>query len=342
MTQNEWREEEEVQGEEEEPMGDRELTRLLQRARRKTIIRNVIISVISAVVVLFGALVANNTLLGASKEQAEREIRTWKEITGPNVFLTEAWHNTGFLTGELEYEMYKDIEGIPVIWGREGAAYRLFGDYDKQGELRVPIELPDPEMAGAHFTYKRPYNNQSGQREMLFYHPQVAYGQYLNDVPHLQEMEKDTLVEMGLSFDKAYSVQQVQDMLPQGVHAVWYWVDTYSAGEVKTMSHSKPHPELARQVYGFQAHSRDDLPAAGTYREDHFLQAIQEGLEQEGKYYIEYKRLFDLLRHDKPAPTVEDVRLLGVVATGTAQDLQQLAGQTYCKAAVLGATADEY
>ncbi|UOB78552.1 anti-sigma factor C-terminal domain-containing protein [Bacillus sp. ZJS3] len=78
----------------------------------------------------------------------------------------------------------------------------------------------------------------------------------------------------------------------------------------------------------------------GNGTEKDFLLAIQNGLEQEGKYYEEYKRIYDYLKGKKAKPSEQDVKVIGVVVTGTAADLQKLNGQHYVKAAVLGATAE--
>jgi hypothetical protein len=36
------------------------------------------------------------------------------------------------------------------------------------------------------------------------------------------------IVELGLSFDKAYSLDELQAQLPSDVQFVWWWVDAYT------------------------------------------------------------------------------------------------------------------
>ena len=77
--------------------------------------------------------------------------------------------------------------------------------------------------------YDRTFNSSNGQREMMFYIPEINYNEkILNDLPSLSEMDPGKLVEMGISFDKSYSLEEVKSMLPEGLKQVWYWVDTYN------------------------------------------------------------------------------------------------------------------
>ena len=57
--------------------------------------------------------------------------------------------------------------------------------------------------------------------------------------------------------------------------------------------------ESAYNVYGFKAKQGDIEFGNGTEKD--FLLAIQNGIEQKGKYYEEYKRIYDYLRGKKKA-----------------------------------------
>jgi hypothetical protein len=178
---------------------------------------------------------------------------------------------------------------------------------------------------------------------MLFFLPDVSYPKVLNEIPQLSDMDSRKLVELGISFDKPYSVEQIKELLPPDVHAVWYWVDTYSnkklylGSKMPDGSSVGPFPDTAQRVYGFGV--RPDYEKVS---ENDFLTAIESGLSEKGKYYSEYKRIYDYLRKGKAKPDAADVRILGVVVTGTAEHLKALQGQRYVRAAVLGAIVDKY
>lgn len=317
------------------------LSALVRKARRRTIARNVSISLAVTLLILAGGWFTNLQLQYRSEEHAMRDIEMLKAISGPNQYILGFQVNYGFLHGTLEYRTYKVVEGVPVIWGEEnydfsswGSFSRFFGDYSD-------LSLMDPDMEAKGFHYSRPYNRYNGEREMLFYLPSVKYANYLNELPQLKDMDGRKRVEMGISFDKNYTVEQIKSMLPPGVHPVWYWVDTYSdmkpytAAKMPDGSVVDPFPDWASSVYGFGVH-----PDRNDVSEKNFLDALEYGVHHNRKYKQEFKRIYDYLRKDKEQPETSDVRLFGVVVTGTAESLKALQGQPYVKAAVMGATVD--
>lgn len=74
--------------------------------------------------------------------------------------------------------------------------------------------------------------------------------------------------------------------------------------------------------------------------EQNFIDALGQGLE--GRYQYEFNRINNYLKGDKAKPDKSDIRILGVVLTGNAKELQILSGQPYVRGAVLGAVTDKY
>ncbi|MGO4106364.1 sigma-70 family RNA polymerase sigma factor [Paenibacillus sp. YAF4_2] len=98
-----------------------------------------------------------------------------------------------------------------------------------------------------------------------------------------------------------------------------------------------PFPDSERFVYGFGVGAEDS-----DVSEKKFLGRLEVGLRANRKYKQEYERIYDYLRKEKEKPNISDVRIIGVVVTGTADSLKALQGQKYLKAAVLGAVVDKY
>jgi hypothetical protein len=304
------------------------LSSLVKKAKRKTILRNVLTALGVSLLVLTGSVLANSLLLNLSERNASRDISLFKQISGPNEYVAGYGSNSGLLFGTIDYETYKIIEGVPLVWKKKTYDYNILGSFSRSSN-RTPINVEDPTM---QINVARSYNSQNGQREMLFYLPEADYGKYLNDLPSLNEVGKDKFVEIGISFDKVYSVEEIQAMLPIGVHPVWYWVETEHYNPRKNMN-APLWPQLAYSIYGF-----GNTPNA----EKTFISNVVRGLEDKGKYYNEYKRIFDYLRKDKPQPVTTDVKINGVVVTGTVESLQTLNGKVYVKAASLGAIVSKY
>jgi hypothetical protein len=335
---------------------DGTVTSLVKKARRATLFRNIGISLVVSLLVLAGGFLGSRQLLGKSADDALRDIALFKQISGPNVHEAGYRINFGLFSGTLEYQTYKLVEGIPVAWNQETFEFNALGSVSRLPGNYSSIQLPDPAMKDFH--YQRPFNPQTGQREMLFYLPGIDYGHYLNDLASLNEIGSGRYVEMAISFDKSYTAAQINAMLPEGVHPVWYWVDTYydkeaytpktvveeqkmPDGSIKQVERvTPPTPDSARDVYGFDANMGDSEEGQGTEKD--FLRSLENGLTYGKKYYAEYKKIYDYLKGGKEKPTERDVKILGVVVTGSPDSLKALQGQPYVKAAVLGAVVDKY
>nr|WP_160398109.1 anti sigma factor C-terminal domain-containing protein [Paenibacillus sp. MMS18-CY102] len=315
------------------------LAALIKKARNRTIWRNIIISLTVMLFILVGGWFVNLQLQYRSADNAMRDIEMFEEISGPNHYLSGYRTHYGFLSGTLEYQTYKIVEGVPVVWEPENYEFSSWGTFTRSLGNYSSLSVQDTAMQEQGFQYTRPYNRYSSEREMMFYLPSVEYANYLNETPELNAMNGQKLVEMALSFDTNYSVKQIQSMLPTDVHPVWYWVDTYKPmiQQLPDGTVLEPNPDLAGSVYGFGI--RPDNPDV---TEQKFLDALENGIQVKGKYKQEYERIYDYLRDGKEKPTIDGVRVIGVVVTGTANRLKALQGQTYVKAAVLGAIIDKY
>ncbi|MGG3673085.1 alkaline phosphatase [Bacillus cereus] len=257
-----------------------------------------------------------------------------EEITRPNTERSVAITSNGLFKSTVEYKTYKVIEGKPVKWEDEVYEYKVWNTFRRLSNVN-PLTISDNVVMGNE-RVNRPselYNNQTMEREMQFYLPFVSHNSYRNDIGILDGENK--VAEMAVTFDKTYNVSEIKNMLPEGIHPVWYGVDTYYD---KKSYHLDDVTQSAYEVYGFKAKPGDIEFGNGTEKD--FLLAIQNGLEQKGKYYEEYKRIYDYLRGKKTKPGEQDIKVIGVVVTGTAADLQKLNGQNYVKAALLGATAE--
>ncbi|OME87768.1 hypothetical protein BK120_00025 [Paenibacillus sp. FSL A5-0031] len=325
------------------PDEDGGLSKLIKKAKRRSMWRIVGVSLGISLLVLACAYLVNLQLLYKKADHALRDISMFKEISGPNQYGAGYRQNFGFLEGALEFQTYKLVEGIPVVWNKETYEFNAVGNFSRSLGDYSSLSLPDFSMSNEKFDYLRPYNPYNGEREMLFYLPDVSYPKVLNETSQLDDMDSRKLVELGISFNTHYTVEQINEMLPPSIHPVWYWVDTYSnkkpylAKKMPDGTIDNPSPDPARRVYGFGVH-----PDYEDVTEKDFLSAVQNGINVKGKYYSEYKRIFDYLRQEKEKPAQSDVRILGVVVTGTVEHLKALKGQRYVKAAVLGAIVDKY
>ncbi|KUP24302.1 anti-sigma factor [Paenibacillus sp. DMB5] len=327
---------------------DKQLSQVLKKAKRKSTVRSILISLAVVLVTLTAIFFGAAQMVNHRSSETLTSEWMYRMISSPNEYESGYKDTRGFLSGVLETNTYKIIEGVPIPWDQEWTNYNEWwfpfttGAYGGTSALTVS----NSELEQAGYEYGRQYNPYNGQREMLYYIPEVDYnGKIFNDLSLLSEMEPGKLAEMSLSFDQSYSFEEVRAMLPAGVRPVWYWVDTY--GERKGFQFepredgnggtSYPLPMSGYGVYGFGIR-----PDYDKVTPEDFVDSVQSGLSRKDIYYEEYKQIIENLKKDKTAPEASDVRILGVVVTGTAPGLASLQGQSYIRGAVLGAVVDKY
>jgi hypothetical protein len=314
-----------------------DLKRVVKKARRFTVLRNAVISVVSSVVVFVGAYLLNVQLLNVSRLHLESSILLLNQISGPNVYLGNEFMRDGWFGGQLQIQTYKMIEGVPIPWSTDSYVYNIFGGFS----YMAGSYGPSPQISTP--TGLRVYNAHTEQREMVFYHPDIKYTHYMNDLSLLKNVPTGKYVEMAISFDKKYDFHQIQSMLPKGVHAVWYWVNTYSSQDIELRSSQTPNvfPMMSYEVYGFENEPYVNQPDFRQTPKD-FIKTVESGLKIHGSFRRVFQQIYDVLSHGKGSINPSDVKIIGVVVTGTPHDLLALQGKTYVKAAVLGAIANPY
>ncbi|MNS38284.1 hypothetical protein D3C72_705290 [compost metagenome] len=233
------------------------------------------------------------------------------------------------LKGTIDYQEYKVIENRVIPWNDHQVPYNVIRG-DATVILGSTSGVPVVEDG-----YTRFYNSRSGERQMLFYHPSIKYKRYLNDLPLLDRMQDDQYIEMGLSFNKGYTLTQVEQMLPQSMHTTWYWADSYSKNDIRLLSTFR-QPIIADELYGFQAYLEPNIKERTT--EEWFIKKVQDVADCTNSYYSEQAThvLAAVKSHQKSG------MIIGVVVTGTKDQLKALQQLPFIKAATLGATVDMY
>ncbi|HDX9651225.1 alkaline phosphatase [Bacillus wiedmannii] len=310
------------------------VSKMLKKAKRRQLLKIIVISIALFIVLFSGSIIGISQLNNRAYLAMDRDVNMIRQITRPNTERGVAITSNGLFKSTIEYKTYKVIEGKPVKWEDEVYEYKVWNTFRRLSDVN-PLTIADNVVMGNERINKASelYNNQTMEREMQFYLPFASYNSYINDIEKVKSENK--VAELAISFDKPHKVSEIKKMLPEGIHPVWYWVDTYDDKKSYSINDMT---ESAYNVYGFKAKPGDIEFGNGTEKD--FLLAIQNGLEQKGKYYEEYKRIYDYLKGKKTKPSEQDVKVIGVVVTGTAADLQKLNGQNFVKAAVLGATAE--
>lgn len=319
-----------------------ETKKVLRKAKLFTIFRTVIISLLVFIIVL----VANEVILTRIADDKLIDESFYNIIAGPNTYISHSQFYNGFLLGEAEYITTRVVGNKSVFNGTHKIKYsiipfikNLYGT--GRGQLNQITN-------GAELSYY----NKVGNKEMIFFHPSIEYETYPNDLTLLDKLGQDKYLEMALSFNQDYSLEEVQALIPSEVKIAWYWVDTYSEQNLSEMkSHSaeeangekhyqKPRVLFANNVYGIKAIDSHGEKAKDP--ESLFIGFIKLGCKNKGPYQSQFKNLYNVLSNGKGEITKDDLRIIGVVVTGDTDSMNLLKNNNSIKATTLGIQIDKY
>lgn len=318
-----------------EPFDTQKLQTIVKKAQRKSLLRTAITSTVvffaAAILLFIGYIIIRNTL----NEQGYHALASrehLKKISGPNTYIISAQFQPRLFKGEMEYMLVKKMEDRIIPWGTVNMEYSIFGTMSKRFGSHEDVQIYESNGTS------RVFNKQTGERELLFYHPSLPYTSMINDLTVLPAIPNDKYIEIGLSFDKSYALEEVERLLPDEVHVTWYWVNTMDAEELAGF-HDDQQPLRAETSYGFDRY-RDGLTAndpAQKQTEEDFIRFVKTAIEQKDYYISEYQRIYNAIEKNK-----KDGLIIGAVVTGTRESLLTLKNQPFIRAAVLGATVDQF
>lgn len=294
---------------------EKSLNKTLKKAKRVTYVRTFLIAAIVCILIVMGTFKANTWWIDKKgSELASKGIVEDAVLKAPNTIVRTEGIEIGFFKGKIKKEVFKVIEDKIIPWQNQDVHYGLsgfqstsFSSYSTNVNDTTKVNIP------------------SGEREMLFYVPQYTYKTYANDLSILNEFPNDKYMELAISFDKGYSLSKVKEMLPKSIHQTWYWINSYPI-----KSEVRKDPESGQWLYGISQPSSELGKALSTPKiktESDFLDHIKKVNKNDYQFFK---------RHQ------ENGLIIGVVVTGTKENLLLLQGQPYVKASSIGAVVEKY
>ncbi|WP_258049628.1 anti-sigma factor [Clostridium weizhouense] len=307
----------------------------IQKAKIFSIIRTTIVSLMVFIIASFVVFSLNATILNEISNKEQNNLEAWYNIAMPNAFLGCVQVDDRIMVGELDYTRYRYLGNKPIIDGsyKDGYSYMylingIYGDLENYLFDRSGKSEKDLNEAQAY--------NKAGKKVMKFYDPSVNYENYTNDLKKLDEIEGNKLMEISLSFDKAYDFEEVKNMIPSNITLNWYWVDTFTENS---------EDSLNKFIFDeYDVHGIKALDGEGKSLENpekDFINVITR-CKNNKDYSSEYQKLFDILSNGKSEINKEDLKIIGVVVSGDRNSLKALKDKNYIKAATIGAVADKY
>ncbi|MCY6485768.1 anti sigma factor C-terminal domain-containing protein [Clostridium aestuarii] len=322
--------------------------KVVRKAKWFSIIRNIIICIF----VITAISIANLQTSGSKGQKLLDDIREYKYISAPNTFISQYMVQVGALNSEIQYYTYKIIEDKPVYFDQERWNYSIIPLFSETVADTTNISMGKAE--SEQELYDNLKYNKYGRELMKFYYPYVKYDKYKNDLQLVDKIGDNKCMEMALSFDKLYSIDEVNKLIPKNVTLTWYWVDTSNDKEKEEHKSSERHYAndkekkyisaneiaLEDEVYGIKVLDRNGVIYENP--ENRFIDVIESQKDKKSRFETEYKRIYDNLKGKDDKITKDDLKIQGVVVTGNAEDIKKLKTLPFIKAYSLGVVRNKY
>jgi hypothetical protein len=289
------------------------LKQALKKAKRKQALKIVIISIIVVLIALPTLYRVGNYFAAKSSTKLHDALFLHNEIAEPNIQIdSQVTSNSSMFGGNIVTNRSKNIDGYLVQWSTLTSSYDWIGSRIDTNEL-VP---------GFYFHGKESYeyDKQTKKKVATFYHPSIKKysGDVPNDVGAISQM-KNYVAEAAISFDKPYTLKEIQEKIPDNLNIVWLYMASPITDESKGPT--------GMPVYGFdpsdspkEAYS-DFIKNLTKYNDDAENETIQKFLT------TNKNKSFD------------EVKILGVMLTGQTQNFKALENKDFIRGASVGATA---
>lgn len=320
-----------------EIFNDNNLDKAIKKGKRKTFIKVSSISLVIAVIVFFAGQYINTEITFEMEEEAYNYNKISVELGIPNGYISESYTTLGFLGGYSIYEISKNVGSRSVV---------LEDKYFAFGEQREMTRLIGPHTVSEEGEWPNFYW-ENGYKKMIFFHPEISYKEYKNDLQLLDNLPDGKLIEMGISFDQPYTYKEIFTLLPE-TNISWYWIDAISEENFNN--------------YKIYAEGIDDSSSQKAYILENdvlglsFMQSRYYGETSISEFDYKYNALLQTLRnsnykkHNDTYQTLvnngytdaSNVPILGVVVYGTKYELKELVDNPHIKASSFGVIIDNY
>ncbi|HHW38024.1 MAG TPA: hypothetical protein GXX18_12400 [Bacillales bacterium] len=303
---------------------EKKIKKAIKKGKKKSIITIVFVSLLVFVVLN----IANFAISIYFSQKAFKQWDAYVRLSTPNGYISETVDSRGFLGGMSHYKISKDMKIKSLVVEQKQYQYGL-----------IPSVLISRGSGGSigvtgedwQFSYK-----ENGWRELMFFHPNVAYKKYKSDEELIKSMQGEKIYEVALSFDKPYKQGELPIMqLPQ---MTWFWLNTYSKGQLDTFQQEAKENDWSatfireNEALGFSIRNTYTGATDLAREYDKFLKLLKTST------YSEHKKAYNTMKDIN----IDDVEILGVVVYGTKDEIAEIMKDPIIKASSLGGVIDNY
>lgn len=284
---------------------------LIREAKQRSVARIVGISIgVSVFVIILGFLLKIQIVPFVLDKQASEKSYHYK-IYGANTFVTKFRGERRLTRNKLSAMKYKILKDIPVLVGRIEVPGDLYENkiYMKTGEIY----------------------GETGNRMMRFYHPNIGYEKYSDDLARLEEFDEKDIIEIGLSFDGSYSWEEIKSIIPENIDVNWCWIDGVEITDVM-----KEEQILFEEdnVVGFSTIESNGVAIEKPVEK--FVNTLELIRIKTNKYKISIESILNHLKDKQEIVDEEQDLVIGAVVVGRVSDLKAIQNSKMIKASTFG------
>ncbi len=285
----------------------------LKKAKRKQLLKIIITSIIVVLILIPIFYKTGNYFAAKGSTRLHESLFLHNAIAEPNIQIdSQVTANSSMFGGNIISNRSKNINGYVVPWSTLTSSYDWLRYDIDNNELIPGFYWSDTDF------YE--YDKQTKNKVATFYHPSIHeyFDGVQNELSEVSQME-NYVAEVAISFDKPYTLKEIQAKIPDNLSIVWLYMASRIADESKG--------PLGVSIYGF------DPSSSPKDAYDGFIDALKKYNDRGRNEPIQ-----EFLNSNKNKKW-DEVGILGVMLTGQTQNFKALENQSFVRGASVGATA---
>lgn len=311
-------------------LDDKKLKKAYKNSKKLSTIRILVIVILLLIPLYF----VNGMVTSLMGTRYYAQVEKMLEITRPNTYISKSNDVIGFFGAGGQYTVSKRI-----------GSYRSVEIYDQNSSYGLGVITGLKRIlysdSSGHKAGEWPVNfDSSGNLTMMVFHPDIKYKEYKKDISLLNKISSDSLLEMTLSFDKKYKVNEVSDILPK-VQVSELLIDGYTDKEMKSYKkEASEYDGKATFIHEFNfigfktsnGFNYDANEVSNNYEK--FLNNLQFNFK-DSYYKNKFRDIYSSLKA-KDQLSANKIDVIGVVVYGSPQELQKLKSNPHIIASSVG------
>ena len=314
---------------------------LAKKSKRKRLWKTVAISSLVSLALLLLLGKGLIELASSNGRNLQKEYVVMSEIAYPNVDYDSLYYTQNSLfSGTLHSDRFKDLDGVKVAYPSYEGNYSLIGAFK------------DTTAEGTYLSLSGTYTRELRQKYPVFYNVNAKVTKDSNSIPKelasVKEMPNQ-LVEVALTFDKAYTYKEIQQMIPNNLKINWYWIGS-QAEDVDNTGALRTDPKTtyganAGLLFTYDSDVRKKAKEAKKEQQTFldYLKKADKNLFPSVSGYNTYNDVEPYLKKFgqldiREAENRDQLTFSGVILTGKAENFAQLEEKEWIYASSIGAS----